>query len=127
LIERTNLSAYKFKLGDRCRKDYDRLNSCLRDNGIDISMPTHLLRAEAISKISDASNVAEAMRFAGHTDIATTTNSYLKRTREQVFNPVDGKLGMSSRSLEMADAPPFLPISDPFNGALKRPTQKANS
>jgi hypothetical protein len=22
---------------------------------------------------------------------------------------------------------PFLPISDPFNGALKRPTQKANS
>ena len=23
--------------------------------------------------------------------------------------------------------PPFLPLSDPFNGALKRPTQKANS
>jgi hypothetical protein len=23
--------------------------------------------------------------------------------------------------------PPFLPISDPYNGALKRPTQKANS
>ena len=24
-------------------------------------------------------------------------------------------------------SPPFLPISDPFNGDLKRPTQKANS
>jgi hypothetical protein len=35
--------------------------------------------------------------------------------------------------LEMVDGPPlrgstpFLPISDPFNGALKRLTQKANS
>jgi transposase len=26
-----------------------------------------------------------------------------------------------------AETPPFLPISDPFNGGLKRPTQKANS
>ncbi|MFT5109722.1 MAG: hypothetical protein ACI9UA_005372 [Pseudoalteromonas tetraodonis] len=26
-----------------------------------------------------------------------------------------------------SDAPPFLPISDPFNGSLTRPTQKANS
>ncbi|MFT5108802.1 MAG: hypothetical protein ACI9UA_004446 [Pseudoalteromonas tetraodonis] len=24
-------------------------------------------------------------------------------------------------------SPPFLPVSDPFNGALKRLTQKANS
>jgi hypothetical protein len=27
----------------------------------------------------------------------------------------------------MAKSTPFLPISDPFNGALKRLTQKANS
>jgi hypothetical protein len=33
----------------------------------------------------------------------------------------------SSSSTPLPPATPFLPISDPFNGALKRPTQKANS
>jgi len=33
----------------------------------------------------------------------------------------------SSSSTPLLPAPPFLPIFDPFNGDLKRPTQKADS
>jgi hypothetical protein len=33
----------------------------------------------------------------------------------------------SAFSLPQHSSTPFLPISDPFNGSLKRPTQKANS
>jgi hypothetical protein len=59
----------------------------------------------------------------------------------KIYSKLSGELRSSSEALlasragwslawmeaVRSGATPFLPISDPFNGALKRPTQKANS
>ena len=51
----------------------------------------------------------------------------LVRAEVPYIAPAGRGAGISGEARAAAIATPFLPVSDPFNGALKRPTQKANS
>jgi integrase len=80
----------------RCNSIFDRVNSWLREHGVDSIKPLHTMRKEIGSIIAGEQGIFEASRYLRHSDIRITSAFYADKKKTVTPKAFSGLLTKSS-------------------------------